>query len=151
MHRHQFFCPLVHLSEFQPFVHFKNRPRYKLRVCYKFHRADVYSFNEISATFSCSSEIFFSHVFCLICLLHEIRFQFSHLVVNFLLSKRFDVFTIWKFYSFLSLSFSNFHGLHNKFFNAKFHHNILTQHSYCLYQGHHFFFWQGVSCYHPFT
>ena len=80
--------------------------------------------------------LFFFHL-CLFC---KIRFQYSQLLVIFILSKRSDVFLIWQLWSFFYFCFPTFHYRHGTFFNAKLHSYTLVVLSYCLNQSSRFSF-----------
>ena len=87
-----------------------------------------------------SPEVFFSYFFFHLHFFDGVHFQYSQVLVIFLLSKCSNAFLIWLFYSFHCLTFPIFHYEYGTFSYVKFHSYILAVYSYCLYQGLHFFF-----------
>ena len=120
------------------FVHFKNGLEYLTRgwsrclflwwdFCYRAWFSEVFLF--YGTLF-----LFFSFIY------DGFRFQYSRILIIFLLSRRYDAFLIWRFCSFCHFTFSTFHYQHGTFFNTKFHSYKLVVYSYCLNQGLLFFF-----------
>ena len=85
----------------------------------------AYSFWFLLQSFVSRSFFFLLLRYCFLILLSslfdDVRYQYSKVLVIFLLPKGSDAFLIWQFYSFHCFSFPTFHYRQDAFFNAKFH------------------------------
>ena len=134
-------------------VHFNNGPEHLTEGdCLGINSFDEISAAELGFQKFSPSELFFSKFF--LCLFDDVCFEYSQVLVIFLLSKGSNIFLARQFYSFCCFSFSLLYYEHDIFFNPKFYSYILAV-AYTIYlllfvsiSPALFHFWQ-VSWYYP--
>ena len=127
MHRHQLFCPLIHLTVF-----FLCLLKEWFRLSYKGCCPGVYLFDEIFTTdlgfetLLHPPRLIFTIFFIHNRLSDDVCFQNSRVFLIWHLSNGSNAFPIWLFYSLHCLSLPIFHYEYGAFFTAEFYPDILA-------------------------